>query len=291
MRTQPLPLPAAAVAEVDVDGHRVGVSRFGTLGGWPVVWCHGGLSSRLDGAFLDEQARLVGAEIVAVDRPGIGRSAASGTPSVAGWADTVREVVDQLGIGEFAAAGWSAGGPYALACALAMPERVRGVATLAGMAPLETSRDIRELGLLADVLLIPAARRAPRSAAAALRLAALTPDRLLGWQIRRTAGSRDAAALGATHQWVVAAIREAQLNGVAGIVEDYRRFGGPWGFAPTEVRRHVTVWQGRQDTLLPMRHAQRLAAALPNKTLRLVPSTGHYLPAVIAGAVLDDLAP
>jgi hypothetical protein len=40
-----------------------------------------------------------------------------------------------------------------------------------------------------------------------------------------------------------------------------------------------------------MNHARRLATELPNSTLRAVASTGHYLPAVIADAVIDDLAP
>jgi uncharacterized protein len=50
--------------------------------------------------------------------------------SIAEWPRTVEQV-----------AGWSAGDPYALACAAVLPHRVRAVATLAGMAPLELGRD------------------------------------------------------------------------------------------------------------------------------------------------------
>ena len=111
-----------------------------------------------------------GADIIAIDRPGIGRSDVCTMSSIAQWAETVERVADQLHVGEFAVAGWSGGGPYALACAAAMPNRVRAVATLAGMAPLQTFRHIGELGLLADVLLIPAARTSPQAAAALLWL-------------------------------------------------------------------------------------------------------------------------
>ena len=48
---------------------------------------------------------------------------------------------------------------------------------------------------------------------------------------------------------------------------------------------------GSVDTLLPMSNARRLAAALPGGTLRVVSAMGHYLPAVVADAVLEDLAP
>ena len=70
-----------------------------------------------------------------------------------------------------------------------------------------------------------------------------------------------------------------------------RRFGGSWGFDLGAVHQSVTVWQGEQDILLPMDHARRLATALTSSTLNVVAASGHYLPAVIADVVLDDLVP
>jgi pimeloyl-ACP methyl ester carboxylesterase len=236
----------------------------------------------------------VGVEVTPAQRqqrPGIGSSDTWNMPSIAQWPRTVERVADLLHLGEFAVAGWSAGGPYALACAAAMPHRVRAVATLAGMAPLECTRDVFELRMWADLLLIPAAQWSVRAAAVLLWLGRKMPERYLAGEIRRTAGSRDRAALdGRALQWVIAAHREATAVGVRGTAEDYRRFGGSWGFDLAAVRQSVTVWQGEQDTLLPMNHARRLATALPSSTLKVVASTGHYLPAVIADALLDDLA-
>jgi pimeloyl-ACP methyl ester carboxylesterase len=279
-------------SSVLVDGHRVGVQRFGSIGGWPLVWCHGGLSSALDAKFFDAAGQRFGADIIAIDRPGIGRSDAWDLPSVAHWPHLVEHVANSLGLEDFAVAGWSAGGPYALACAAAMAHRVRAVATLAGMAPLESARHVFELGLLADQVLIPVARWSPRAAAVLLWLSRWAPDRYLAWEVRRTAGSRDRTALnGPPLQWVIAALRESTVCGVRGTAEDYRRFGGAWGFDLGSVRQTVTIWQGEQDTLLPIKHARRLATALPTNTLKLVASSGHFLPAIIADVVLDDLAP
>jgi pimeloyl-ACP methyl ester carboxylesterase len=262
------------------------------VGGWPIVWCHGGLSSALDAKFFDAAGRRCGADIIAIDRPGIGRSDAWDMSSIAHWPQMVEQVAGLLGLDDFAVAGWSAGGPYALACAAAMPHRVRAVATLAGMAPLECARHVFELRLWADLLLIPAARWSSRAAAVLLWLGRRVPDCYLAWEIRRTAGSRDRAALHEWPlQWIIAAHREATVGGVRGTAEDYRRFGGAWGFELGAVGQTVTAWQGEQDILLPMNHARRLATALPSSTLRVVASSGHYLPAVIADVVLDDLAP
>lgn len=275
-----------------VAGHRVGVQRFGSIGGWPLVWCHGGLSSALDAKFFAAAAQRCGADVVAIDRPGIGRSDAWDVPTIAHWPRLVEHVADSLDLEEFAVAGWSAGAPYALACAAVMPHRVRAVATLAGMAPLESAHHIWELGLLADQVLIPVARWSPRAAAALLWLSRRAPNRYLAWEIRRTAGSRDRTALhGQPLEWVIAALRESTIGGVRGTAEDYRRFGSDWGFDLDSVRQPVTLWQGEQDTLLPMTHARRLATALPNSTFRVVASSGHYLPAIIADDVLDALTP
>jgi pimeloyl-ACP methyl ester carboxylesterase len=276
---------------VTFEDSSVGVWRFGHAGGWPLIWCHGGLSCGADAALLDAAARRHGADVIALDRPGIGRSSPNHTATVASWSSVVGQVADTLHLDEFAVAGWSAGGPYALACAAAMPERVRQVATLAGMAPLEGMRDVAQLGLWADVVLIPAASRQPRIASALLRGARLLPDRYYSWEILRSAGPRDREALQGSVADLVLAVREATHAGVRGTVDDYRRFGGRWGFDLHTVAQPVTIWHGRQDTLAPLSHAQRLHNALKNSTLRIVASTGHYLPAVIAEQVIVDLAP
>jgi pimeloyl-ACP methyl ester carboxylesterase len=241
---------------------------------------------------MDAAARNCGADIISIDRPGVGRSDALSMSSIAQWPHTVAQVADLLQAAKFAVAGWSGGGPYALASAVAMPERVRAVATVEGMAPLETARHVFELGLWADRLLIPTARWWPQVAAALMWLARRLPDSYLTWEARHGAvGIRDRAALEPAIASLVAAVRESTSTGVSGMVDEYRRYYGSWGFDLDEVRQSVTVWQGEQDTWLPMSHARRLARALPNSTLRVVPSTGHVLPVVIADEILDDLAP
>ena len=282
----------APASTVPVDGHHVGVRRFGKLGGWPVVWCHGGLSSALDATFFDAAGRQHGAEVIAIDRPGIGRSDYRHLPDIGRWGQLVETVADSLGLGRFAVSGWSAGGPYALACAAMMPERVRAVATLAGMAPLEHIGQAFELGLWADRVLIPAAQVSPHVVAALVRVSRAAPDRYLAWEVLRTAGFRDRAALnGKPLGWVVDAVREATVNGVRGTADDYRRIGRDWGFELGSVRQPTTVWQGDQDALVPAKHARRLSNSLPHATLRVVESAGHYLPALLADAVLHDLGP
>ena len=51
----------------------------------------------------------------------------------AGAVEDTASLLDHLGIDTFVTAGWSGGGPHALACGALLAERCRGVATLAGV--------------------------------------------------------------------------------------------------------------------------------------------------------------
>jgi pimeloyl-ACP methyl ester carboxylesterase len=177
-----------------------------------------------------------------------------------------------------------------LACAAKLSTRVRGVATLAGMAPLERARHVMELEMLADILLIAGARSVPAVAAIGLSMARLASPRVLRWQIRRTMVVGECGAAGCIEPWTLDAHREALGRGIRGTMEDYRRFGVRWGFPLELIKQPVTVWQGELDTLVPLNHAQRLAELLPAGRLRTVPAVGHHLPAVAGDAVLEDLA-
>lgn len=256
------------------------------------MWNHGGLVCGLDAKVIDAAGRRCGAEIISIDRPGIGRSDYWAMSSIAEWPNVVEQVASLLHLDDFAVAGWSGGGPYALACAAAMPRRVRVVATVAGMAPLEKPRHVLELGFWLDKMLIPAARWASWAAAAVLWLTRWTPDCYLAWESRRAfGGSSDMAALEMALPALTAAIRDATKHGVRGMVDEYRRYYGSWGFDLGEVRQLVTIWQGERDTWVPMEHARRLTRLLPNSRLEVVAGASHALPLVAAEGILDHLAP
>jgi pimeloyl-ACP methyl ester carboxylesterase len=212
--------------------------------------------------------------------------------TVADFADDAAAVCDHLGIGEFATLGWSAGGPFALACAARLPERVTRVATLEGMAPLRDPLRVRELGLLADRFLFPASRRVPPVATATLWASQLGSDESLKRRLVRSLPSpSDRAVVGAQPAAVaVAPWRHATAQGSRGLVDDYAVTGSPWTFALHHVRRPVTVFQGTQDTFVPRLHAEALAARLGDARLELVEGAGHFVFHVATERVLASLA-
>src|SRR5437764_10688285 len=118
------------------DGRKLGFAEFGPVGGRPIVWLHGTPGARKK---IPEDARLaaqeVGVRFVGIDRPGTGLSTSHLYDSILDHIADLQVVVDELGFDEFAVIGLSGGGPYALAAAYAMPERVPVVGVLGGVAP------------------------------------------------------------------------------------------------------------------------------------------------------------
>ncbi len=259
-------------------GRTLAFASYGAAAGVPVVYCHGGLSSHSDIAFADERARRLDVRLLAVDRPGIGDSSRVAGRSVADWAGDVGELTRQIGVDRFAVLGWSAGGPFALACAAGLPDRVKSTATVGGMAPLDAAHPARELGLATDRLLFPLARRAPLAARVLLSASKGMPNRALQRQLLRALSPADRDVVAAmTPAEVTRDLRAAMRHGSRGVVDDYAVVGGDWHFRPEDVPGPVTVFQGEQDVLVPLAHAQAMAARLPAGRLEVVAGAGHFL--------------
>ncbi|MDM4772556.1 alpha/beta fold hydrolase [Solimonas sp. SE-A11] len=112
------------------DGRSLGYASYGDPAGAPLIYCHGGGSSRLEPAYADEHARRNRIHIIAVDRPGYGLSSPVPDLSFQAFGRDVLALADALGIAGFAMLGMSAGAPYALHLAVSAPERIRFVALI-----------------------------------------------------------------------------------------------------------------------------------------------------------------
>ena len=55
--------------------------------------------------------------------------------------------------------------------------------------------------------------------------------------------------------------------------------GAPWAFELAEIAAQTYVWQGTDDSLVPVAWGERLAAEIPGACLSVVDGAGHFLPA------------
>lgn len=106
------------------DGRTLGYAEYGESTGTPVIGFHGMPGSRLVMKSVEKAALAARARIIAPDRPGYGLSQPDKHGTLLGYVDDIVELADTLKIDRFAVMGVSGGGPYPLACAYKIPQRV-----------------------------------------------------------------------------------------------------------------------------------------------------------------------
>ena len=122
------------------DGRALAYLETGPSDGLPVFHFHGHGSSRLEAIMLEAAAHRHGVRVLAFDRPGIGYSDPKSGDRLLDWPADVAEAADLLGIERFAVQGMSAGGPYALAVAHALPRRVIACSLVSAVPTPEVAR-------------------------------------------------------------------------------------------------------------------------------------------------------
>ncbi|GAB7333775.1 hypothetical protein MBLNU13_g05299t1 [Cladosporium sp. NU13] len=103
------------------DDRTLSFATYGASTGPIVFHLHGLGDSRLTGALFDQPGRTLGVRIIAVDRPGIGSSSPQRNRTALDHAEDIRLLAAHLGAKTYSVVGVSGGGPYALACAHALP--------------------------------------------------------------------------------------------------------------------------------------------------------------------------
>jgi len=263
------------------DGRRLAYEEFGDPSGAPVVNCHGGLTSRLDVRRCADVATRTGIKLISPDRPGIGRSDPKPGRTLLDWPSDVSALADHLGLADFAVLGWSAGGPFAAACAYALAGRVTAAALVAGAIPGDWPGAKSELSR-ADRTLLTLSFHARPVAVLVLRAMELSAARMPKAFRRSSLRSLDEPSRRVVTADPLLDYTEPIAEGLrhpSSVVQEYRIMGSPWGFDPGSIAPSVTVWQGTADALVPPSWGERLADAIPGSQLTTCPDEGHFLPA------------
>ena len=210
-----------------------------------------------------------GLRLLSFDRPGYGPRAAVPGRRVVDTAVETGVVADRLGLDRFAVWGFSGGGPYALACAAALPERVLAACVFASPAPyapeeFDYAAGWSEAGReeLERYFTDPETARANwRQDAEAFRANCSDPE---GWLERwGELAEQDEAHSREVAEYLAADAGESMRNGDQGWWDDWVSFLEPWGFDPAGIRVPVRLWHGSRDRNMPVGHGRRLAELVP----------------------------
>jgi pimeloyl-ACP methyl ester carboxylesterase len=288
--------PSQRIRVPGPGGRTLDVVVAGPAGGDVVLAHHGTPGSAL---LLQKQVgegASRGLRHVSYSRPGYGDSDRAPGRTVADCAADAGAVLDAVGAETCVTTGWSGGGPHALACAALLGDRVRAVASIAGVAPHDAEGLDWSAGMGEEnIEEFATARGGEPELLPWLRAEASTFGRVTGPELAQAFGGLvdevDRAALtGQVAEEVSAQIREALRNDVWGWLDDDLAFLRPWGFDLGAISVPVTIWQGGQDRMVPEAHGPWLASHVAGAKARFDARHGHIsLVTDDYGEVLDDL--
>lgn len=263
------------------DGRKLGYMRYGAPGGRPVFYFHGLPGSRCEGLLLDEPARALNVQVVAVDRPGYGLSSLQPGRQLRDWPQDVVALANALGFDSFGVLGVSGGGPYVYVCAHAVPQRIAAAGVVCGLAPV-TDRTLRQgMRWLARSafylaqnrpLLLHVVYGQPLTWLA--RMHGSLPLRLLA----QLNGEPDKSVM--LRPDVLSAltqnIKESFRQGPRGAEHDLRVLAVEWGFQLQSIRKSVHIWHGDVDSVVPSIHSEYVHSCLRDAQLCIVSGEAHF---------------
>jgi pimeloyl-ACP methyl ester carboxylesterase len=247
------------------DGRTLGYAEYGDPSGKALFYFG---ASRLEARFLAEQAKHAGIRLIGLDRPGMGLSRFKEGRRLLDWPADVVEVADRLQIDRFAVVGVSGGGPYALACAYAIPDRLTACGMVSGVGPLVVYLFQRFPWLLIPLIWIMG--RFFRDEAQARKS--------LTWFTRSwPEPDRQSLALPEIRAIIAASQAEAFRQGARGLTYDILLIEGrSWGFQLEEIAfPALYLWHGELDKDTPIAMGRAVADQLAQCKAVYYSGEGH----------------
>ncbi|MGH9016786.1 MAG: alpha/beta fold hydrolase [Acidimicrobiales bacterium] len=272
----------------------VGFYEFGAASGRPVLALHGTPACGAGFSFADDAARGLGLRVIAPDRPGVGLSSPEVGWGISTYPAMIDDLADALGIDRFSVWGYSGGGPYAVACAALLADRLDKAAVCAGAGQVGVWAELAEFEKT-DRQMLEMSRRRPRLARILLsvagRVARVAPSTVVkSFEKELSASDRAVVASYASPAEAIALFTQALLHGSRGVVDDYRVLGGPWNVDLTAITVPTRIFQGTDDTMVPLRHSKALADRVATAELIEWPGEGHLATVSHVDEVLGWLA-
>jgi pimeloyl-ACP methyl ester carboxylesterase len=192
-------------------------------------------------------------------------------------------------------AGSRDGGPYSLACAHELPDRVRVAALLGSVCPV-TGPDAAPGSSIVDL----AARfqwfldpvRSALGAALWLALQPLVPLTHPAYKLyasRMPAGDRKVFADPEIEAMFIDDIVTASRRRFGAVTHDVALFGRDWGFSVGDIRVPVFWWHGDADNIVPLAHAEHSMGLLKGCEFSVRPEESHLGAFAVADVVLETV--
>jgi pimeloyl-ACP methyl ester carboxylesterase len=248
------------------DGRFLGFVEYGTPAGKPLLYFHGHPGARLEARFLADAASRVNVRLIGID-----------------WPNDIAALAHSLGLDRFAVVGFSGGGPYALACAHAIPDRLVSCGVVSGVGRTGFVRSF--LAAWLPWLMLPLARRRcfPNQEQA--------EETLTRFSDRWPEPDRVALEIPGVKELMAASLVEGLTQGARGAAYDGALLGRAWGFEPEQLDfPAVYLWHGELDSQVPITDLRALAQRIRQAKPVFYPEDAHISTIVNhGGEIIESL--
>jgi pimeloyl-ACP methyl ester carboxylesterase len=262
------------------SGLTLGYVEHGDPTGVPLFYYHGWPSARVQGELMDEVGKKYGLRIISADRPGIGLSDFQLNRKLSDWPEVLSQLADHVGADKFHVMGWSGGGPYVLATALAMKDRILSATICCGAPPLMFLGYQHMFWVYR--MMIHLRRVFPSLLGLLLRAGKVMtsghPGRLpLRWMLKML-GEEDRKVL--SDPYIFNVVRggmvEALRRGPRMVIADADIYLSEWAFEVSRIDTLIHLWHGKEDRNISWKYSEQIAALMPHTTTHWLDKEGHY---------------
>ncbi len=261
------------------DGRQLCYAEYGDPKGQPIFVFHGNPNSRLLWGLIPGSPFLSNVRLIAPDRPGFGQTDfKEGITTLENWPNDIAALADSLGIKKFAVFGPSGGGPYALACAWKIPERLTSVGIFASVGPFipETIKNIA----VPIRMMWAKAPKLPKLFKLQMKIFAWLARKFPKLYIKMIPKEFSETDRKVYEHLNIAELIQADRN------EGYRQGGigswydamipSNWSIPLNEIKTKLYLWQGEEDISVPLSMGQYIAEKVPNCEAEFIKGAGHF---------------
>jgi pimeloyl-ACP methyl ester carboxylesterase len=250
------------------DGRILGFAECGKPEGRPLLYFHGHPGSRFEARFLADAAFRANVRLFGIDRPGMGLSTYKPGRRLLDWPEDIVAFADSLAIERFAVVGFSAGGPYSLACAYKIPDRLVACGVVSGLG--RRGLFLSFLAAWLPWLLLPFARwrffpSENRAQQTLTRVSGRWPE-----------PDRKAIEVPGVKELMAASLVEGLRQGARGAAYDGALLARRWGFEVERLNFPAThLWHGELDNQVPVALARDMAQRIPHTKATFYSEDAH----------------
>ncbi|CAI2162353.1 12132_t:CDS:2 [Funneliformis geosporum] len=278
------------------SGRVVSFSEVGDRNGFPVFVFLGMGCVRYFIAFFDDLATSYNLRLICPDRPGIGLSddVKAEEQQVLKWPDVIEELCDIMEIPKFFIMAHSAGAPYALACAMKIPQRLQGTIYL--VSPWVSTTVANNFKWLQYVP-TPIMKLTNSAGISLQQMIHGRQPYSIKPQSQRNSGALSApmSTVEKKQQLGLAILKASFAENLAGANNDllmcFER-KRTFGFSYTDVNHPVHVFHGTKDDRIPTSAVKWMESNMPNCKLTMIEGGKHslFLRAEVVDSIFKSIA-